>query len=110
MRGLADRCPVCGQGRIFSGYLRVVPLCSACHAPLGTARADDAPPYFTIFLVGHIIIPLLLWTERSFTPSLWILMAIFLPLTTVLSLAVIRPIKGATVGLMLHFGLAKSES
>src|SRR5581483_8883320 len=44
-RGLMGRCPSCGKGRIFDGFLRVVPECAHCGAPLGLARADDAPPY-----------------------------------------------------------------
>ncbi len=110
VRGLTNHCPVCGEGHVFAGYLRITPLCRVCHAPLGTARADDAPPYFTIVVVGHIVVPLMLWAERCYMPPLWVHAAIFLPLTTLLTLALLRPIKGATVGLMLHLGLAKSES
>ncbi len=57
-RGLLGRCPACGKSHLFNGFLRVVPECQNCGAPLGLARADDAPPYFTILIVGHIVIPL----------------------------------------------------
>ena len=108
-RGLAGRCPVCGQGRIFNGFLRVAEECSHCHAPLGRVRADDAPPYFTIFIVGHIVIPLMLWSERAHTWPVWVMAAIFLPLTAVLALALIRPVKGATVGLLMRLGLSDRD-
>ena len=100
---------VCGKGRIFAGFLRVVDECSECHAPLGLARADDAPPYFTILIVGHIVIPAMLIMQKTMDPSTWLLSAIFLPLTVLLSVGLIRPIKGATVGLMLSFNMLKSD-
>jgi uncharacterized protein (DUF983 family) len=108
-RGLRCLCPACGRTNLFRGYLRVVEACSVCSAPLGQARADDAPPYFTIVVVGHIVVPLMLWLEQSRSPPLWVHSAIFLPLTLLLSLGLLRPIKGGTVGLMLKLGLMKSE-
>jgi uncharacterized protein (DUF983 family) len=108
-RGLTGRCPVCGKGRIFNGFLRVVSECEHCNAPLGLARADDAPPYFTILIVGHIVIPAMLITQKLYDPANWTLSAIFLPLTLVLALGLLRPIKGATVGAMLSFNMLKSD-
>jgi uncharacterized protein (DUF983 family) len=108
-RGLTGRCPVCGKGRLFDGFLRVVSECEHCHAPLGLARADDAPPYFTILIVGHIVIPLMLITQRQYDPSTWLMTAIFVPLTLVLSVGLLRPVKGATVGLMMAFNMLKSD-
>jgi len=103
------RCPVCGVGRLFSGFLRVVPECGHCHAPLGLARADDAPPYFTILIVGHIVIPALLIIQRLYDPPIWLLSVIFVPLTVILAVGLIRPVKGATVGLMFSFNMLKSD-
>jgi uncharacterized protein (DUF983 family) len=70
-------------------------------------RADDAPPYFTILLVGHIVVPLLLITQKYADPPTWELSAIFLPLTLFLSLALLRPVKGAVVAAMLSFNMLK---
>lgn len=109
-RGVRNRCPACGQTHLFDGYLCVVPKCSNCGAPLGLARADDAPPYFTILLVGHIVIPLMLWMQRAGDPSTLLLTAIFVPLTVVLSLALLRPVKGGTIGLMLKLSMLKSDT
>ena len=109
-RGLRGHCPACGKGRIFTGFLKVAAVCEECGAPLGLARADDAPPYFTILVVGHIVIPLLFIVDRSADQlPLWIMSAIFLPLTVVLALGLIRPIKGGTVGLMLNLNMLKSD-
>ncbi len=109
-RGLVGRCPVCGKGRLFAGFLRVATECSNCHAPLGLARADDAPPYFTILIVGHIVIPAMLIMQKTMDPPTWLLSVIFVPLTIVLAIGLIRPIKGATVGLMLNFNMLKSDA
>lgn len=109
-RGLLGRCPSCGNGKIFAGYLKVVTECSACHARLSAARADDLPPYLTILVVGHIVVPLMLWSERAQSPSVMTMSLIFLPMTTILALALLRPIKGATVGLMMRLGLMKPEA
>lgn len=107
-RGFACRCPACGQTKLFRGYLKVVPECMNCGAPLGLARADDAPPYFTIFIVGHVVVGGMLMLEHAKSPPLWVHAVIWLPLTIVMSLALLRPIKGATVGLMLKLGMLKS--
>ncbi len=108
-RGARGLCPACGQTRAFAGYLRVVDECHACGAPLGSMRADDAPPYFTIMIVGHLLVPLMFWVETSFRPALWIHAALWLPLSLVFTLALLRPGKGATLGLMLHLGLTKAH-
>jgi uncharacterized protein (DUF983 family) len=109
-RGLLNRCPVCGKAHVFNGYLRVVRECANCGTPLGLARADDAPPYFTILIVGHVMVPLMLWMDNSLSPSVWTLTAVFVPATIILSLLLLRPIKGGTVGLMLKLGLLKTDA
>ena len=108
-RGLAGRCPSCGVGRLFTGFLRVAPRCEHCAAPLGLARADDAPPYFTILIVGHIVIPAMLIMQKTADPPTWLLSVIFVPLTLILSIGLIRPIKGAVVGAMLCFNMLKTD-
>lgn len=107
MRGLRGLCPACGQTHIFNGYLRVRPQCMACSAPLGEVRADDAPPYFTIFIVAHVVVGLMLVVERAYEPPYWLQAAIWVPVTIILCLALLRPIKGATVGFMLKLGMMK---
>jgi len=97
------------RGPDFQWILKVAEACHVCGAPLGLARADDAPPYFTILVVGHIIIPLLFIVDRMSQFPTWIMSAIFLPLTLILTIGLIRPIKGATVGLMLNLNMLKSD-
>jgi uncharacterized protein (DUF983 family) len=108
-RGLAGRCPACGQGQLFAGYLRLVPACAACGAPLGRIRADDAPPYFTIFLAGHVLVPPMLWMQRLHQPEPWVTMAIWLPVFVILTAALLRPVKGAVVAWMMRLGIRGDE-
>jgi uncharacterized protein (DUF983 family) len=109
-RGLLGRCPACGKAHLFNGFLRVVPQCRNCGAPLGLARADDAPPYFTILITGHIIIPLLFMVDRMGEPPVWVMTAIFVPLTFVTALGLLRPVKGGTVGVMLTLNMLKTDA
>jgi len=79
--------------------------CSACGLGLHHQRADDAPPYLTIFVVGHIIIPLMLAVEKIWHPDLWIHFSLWLPLTLILSLWLLPRIKGTVIGLQWAFGM-----
>ena len=103
-RGLRNRCPVCGEGTVFAGFLRVAPECSHCHAPLGRLRADDAPPYVVIFLVGHLLVPPVLWVEKAWQPAMWLHMVVWLPLFALLCTLLLRPVKGGVVGWMVSLG------
>ncbi len=109
-RGLLGRCPGCGQSHLFNGFLRVVAECRNCGAPLGLARADDAPPYLTILVTGHIVVPLIYMVDRMNEPPIWVMSAIFLPLTFCVALGLLRPIKGGTVGVMLNLNMLKSDA
>lgn len=100
-RGTQGLCPACGQTRAFGRFLKIVPVCHSCQAPLGTARADDAPPYFNILIVGHIVVPLILLTWSFFSD--WQLAAIYLPLAAALSLVLMQPVKGAVLGVIVAY-------
>jgi uncharacterized protein (DUF983 family) len=99
LRGLWSRCPACGQGHMFRRYLKVADQCPSCGEALHHHRADDAPPYFTIAIVGHIVVGLMLAVEIAYRPPLWLHAAIWLPLTVILALVLLPPIKGALVAL-----------
>jgi uncharacterized protein (DUF983 family) len=79
--------------------LRVSDSCPACGEELLHHRADDAPPYFTIVLVGHIVLPLLMMVELAFAPPVWLHLLLWLPLTAGLCLLLLPRVKGAIVGL-----------
>lgn len=99
LRGSALRCPACGKGRMFRAYLKVADACPACGEELHHQRADDAPPYVVITIVAHVVVGALLWAEIAYQPPVWLHMAIWLPLTIIMSLALLPPVKGALVGL-----------
>ena len=81
LRGALLRCPNCGEGRLFRRYLKVADHCPVCHEALHHHRADDAPPYFTTFIAGHLLVPLLIAFEVAFRPALWIHALVWVPVT-----------------------------
>ena len=83
---------------MFSGYLTVPESCPACGLAFEPLRADDAPAYFTIFIVGHVIVAGLLALEKFEHPALWLQAAIWLPLAVVLMLGLLPFIKGGVMG------------
>ena len=96
--GLRMRCPSCGEGKLYASYLKVNERCPACGEELWHHRADDAPPYMVITIVGHIVVPLLLAVEMALHPVLWIHMVVWLPMTLILALVLLPPVKGALIG------------
>ncbi|MBP0578840.1 DUF983 domain-containing protein [Labrys sp. LIt4] len=98
-RGAFGRCPHCGKGKIFTSYLKVAPRCSVCGEDLSHHRADDAPPYFTMLIVGHVVVAGILTCVIETEMPLWSLGVIFGTLTVVLSLVLLPMIKGAIIGL-----------
>ena len=98
-RGLRGRCPRCGKGKLFRAFLTVDGHCPACGLDLSAHRADDLPAYLVIVIVGHIVVPIVLMIETSYSPSVALQLAIYLPLTLLLSLLLLQPVKGAVVGI-----------
>ena len=105
LRGSRGKCPACGEGPLFTKFLKVTPSCTHCGEAMHHQRADDAPPYFTIFIVGHILVPLVFIVERVWQPSYLIHAALWLPLTLVLTFALMPIVKGAVVGLQWALGM-----
>ena len=98
-RGYNLRCPNCGQGKMFTAYLKVADQCGTCTTPLHHQRADDAPPYFTMFIVGHVVLGGVLALERQFAPPAWVHLVIWMPLALVLCAYLLGRIKGIIVAL-----------
>jgi uncharacterized protein (DUF983 family) len=99
LRGAALTCPACGTGAMFRRYLKVADACPHCGEELHHHRADDAPPYFTIVIVGHIVVSLVLAVEMAYRPPLWLHAALWLPLTVILTLLILPSVKGALIAL-----------
>jgi uncharacterized protein (DUF983 family) len=100
LRGWAGRCPSCGERTLFTSYLKMTPVCRACGSDFERYRADDAPAYFVIFIVGHIIVPLVLLIEKLYEPALWVHAVLWLPLCVGLSLWLLPRVKGAVIGVL----------
>lgn len=100
-RGWRGQCPRCGEGALFGGFLKMQSNCPVCGLALEPFRADDAPAYFTIFAVGHIVVPMVLAFERfGHEPPLWAHALLWLPLSVVLALFLLPRIKGAVIALL----------
>jgi len=99
-RGFMGKCPHCGEGKMFRAFLKVAEACPSCGEELHHQRADDAPPYMTIFVVGHIIGAGMLWVEhQNDALPIWIHATIWPILTVVLSFYFLPRIKGGLIGL-----------
>ncbi len=105
LRGMLGRCPACGEGKLFRAFVKVADRCPACGEDLHHHRADDFPAYLTIFLVGHLVVPLAMYVEIAYQPSYWFHTAIWAPLVIVLSIGLLQPIKGMIVALQWHMGM-----
>jgi uncharacterized protein (DUF983 family) len=97
LRGFFCRCPHCGEGKLFRAFLKPVDHCAVCSEPMHHQRADDAPAYFVILIVGHIIVPLALALETAYFPPYWVHYSLWIPLTVALSVGLLQPIKGAII-------------
>lgn len=104
-RGFRGRCPHCGEGRLFSRFLKVADRCEACGEELFHQRADDFPAYLVIVMVGHAVVPAILAVEMTYAPPVALQLAVWLPVTLIASLALLQPTKGAIVGLQWQTGM-----
>lgn len=98
-RGFVGRCPHCGKGRLFRAFLKPVANCAVCGEDYTHQRADDAPPYFTMVIVGHLLVPVMLAIQ--FTTNLTVMqhLMIWLPVIGISTVALLQPVKGAIVAL-----------
>ena len=97
--GLACRCPRCGEGALFSGFLKVAPVCESCGLDLTFADSGDGPAVFVIFAVAPIVILLAFITEALFHPAPWMHLVLWIPTIIVLSLLLLRPFKATMIAL-----------
>ncbi|HEY4943031.1 MAG TPA: DUF983 domain-containing protein [Rhizomicrobium sp.] len=92
---LLGRCPRCGQGRLFDGYLGIAPACTVCGQDFKSFDIGDGAAALVILVVGAIVCGLALWTEFTFHPALWVHVVLWAPLITILTFAFLRLIKSA---------------
>lgn len=95
--GMAGKCPRCGQGRLFDGYLKVSGGCSSCELPYDFADAGDGAAWFVMLVVGFAAVGGALWAEVMWQPSYWVHALIAIPLAVILPLVLLRPVKGVLI-------------
>jgi uncharacterized protein (DUF983 family) len=95
--GLHGRCPRCGEGQVFDGFLTVKPRCEACGLDLSFADSGDGPAVFIMMIVGFIVVGLALFVEFTFHPPYWVHAVLWIPLVLGLSIGLLRPLKGVLI-------------
>jgi uncharacterized protein (DUF983 family) len=107
--GLACRCPRCGKGKLFSGFLTLRPRCDACGLDYSFADAGDGPAVFVILIGGGIVVAAALIVEILYQPSYWVHAALWLPLILLVTLGPLRPFKGVLIALQYRHKAAEGQ-
>ncbi|HEX3918861.1 MAG TPA: DUF983 domain-containing protein [Caulobacteraceae bacterium] len=112
LRGLRGKCPHCGKAKLFYRYLKVEPVCQTCGHDLDRYPADDGPAYFTVLLVGHLVIVpfLILGAPLILTTPIWILMPAALVSVGAITLTALPVIKGGVVGLTYALDITRADA
>ena len=108
LAGLKSRCPNCGEGRLFSGFLKVAPACDRCGYDLAKADSGYGPAVFVILIAGFLCAFTMLFVEMAYKPPIWVHLVVFLPLTLAVCIGLLRPLKG--VLLAAQFANKASEA
>jgi len=108
-RGLRGRCPSCGEGKLFQGFLGLRPRCDRCGLDYNFADAGDGPAVFVILIGGAIVVCAALITEVVYQPPYWVHAALWLPLILIVTLAPLRLIKGLLIALQYHHRAAEGR-
>ena len=109
LAGLSCRCPRCGKGKLFQGFLTLRPRCDACGLDYGFADFGDGPAVFIMFLAGFIVVGAALVTEVLYQPPFWVHAVLWLPLILIVTLAPLRPMKGLMIALQYHHKAAEGR-
>jgi uncharacterized protein (DUF983 family) len=108
-RGLRGRCPRCGQGKLFQGFLGLRQSCDHCGLDYHFADAGDGPAVFVILIGGAIVVCAALFTEIVYQPPYWVHAALWLPLILIVTLLPLRPLKGVLIALQYHHKAAEGR-
>jgi uncharacterized protein (DUF983 family) len=105
LSGAAGRCPNCGEGHLFDGFLKVAPRCEACGYDLAKADSGDGPAVFVIFFLGMIVVGLAALVEIKFGPPLWVHALLWTPLIMAGAIAMLRPLKAGLIALQYRHNI-----
>lgn len=107
-RGICNKCPHCAKSSIFAGFLRVVPKCAVCGAPLGDMPADDAPPYIAMLVALHFLgLFVVVIFHFHYLPGIFASI-VYLVLLAGICCVALRMAKGAVIGILLKLGLKRA--
>lgn len=104
-RGLACKCPHCGEGKLFGKWLKVKDRCDVCGEEFHHHKADDFPAYIVVAILGHVMVTFALALEDIASPPFWVHLATTIPLTVLLALVMLQPVKGAVVAIQWRIGM-----
>jgi uncharacterized protein (DUF983 family) len=107
--GIVGRCPVCGRGKLFKGYLHIAPACNVCGLDYGAADAGDGPAVFVILVTGFIVVGAALIVEILYAPPYWLHALLWGPLAIILPLLLLRSFKGVLVALQFRHKAAEGR-
>ena len=109
VEGLTCRCPRCGKGKLFAGYLTLRPRCDRCGLDYSFADAGDGPAVFVIFFAGFLVVFAALIVEFLYQPPFWLHAVLWLPLILLATLLPLRPMKGLLIALQFHHKAAEGK-
>ena len=109
LRGLRRKCPACGHGSLFAGYLKQAESCSHCNEPIGDVRADDGPAWLTILIVGHLLAFPMVWALNPSNLSPLIAGPLLMTSMLIMTLSILPFAKGAFIGLVWKMEADASE-
>ncbi len=109
LRGLRGRCPRCGEGTLYSGFLGLKPHCDKCRLDFSFADAGDGPAVFGILIGGFIVVFAAMVVEIAYQPPYWVHAALWVPLILIVTLGPLRPIKGVLIALQYHHKAAEGR-
>lgn len=109
MRGLGCKCPRCGAGRLFAGFLSLRPACERCGLDYGFINSGDGPAVFVILFAGFVVVGCALAVEVLFQPPFWVHAALWVPLIFAVTLGPLRPMKALMIALQFHHKAAEGR-
>jgi len=109
LAGLRCRCPRCGQGRLFAGYLELAKRCDRCGLDYRFADAGDGPAVFVILIAGFLVVGLAVAVEFTWRPPYWVHAVLWIPAVLSVTLGMLRPLKGVLVALQFHHKAAEGR-
>lgn len=109
LNGVLGRCPRCGEGKLFRGFIALPPACDRCGLDYGFADSGDGPAVFVMLIAGFLALGFVLWFEFTYEPPFWVHLVVSLPVVAVICLALLRVMKGILIALQFRHGAAEGR-